>query len=449
MRENPTGCYSKQEIQKAICNMPQNSTNLTLEDDAITLHRILKGKIGIQSRVTAIFGRPSSVTGDEGQPAQGIGEIGNEEKKVDSSGVLGLIYTPGVAAVAEAISTNKELVYEYTSKWNNVAIVCDGTRVLGLGNIGPRAALPVMEGKSVLFKLLADINAYPLCLNTTDKDEIISFVKAVEPTFGAINIEDIESPKVLEIVERLQRELSIPVFHDDQHGTSIVTLAALLNALKIVNKPYISDVKVVVAGAGSAGYGISKILKQVGCNQILVTDSHGIIYQNRPEGMYNKYKQEIGSITNPMGIKGSLEDAIVGADVFVGVSGRPNILDGKMVKTMNNDPIIFALSNPEPEIYPSQALAGGARVVATGRSDFPNQINNVSVFPSMLRVLLDLRVRTLNEELLAAVAMGIADLVEQEHLHSNYILPPIDDPRILAIISDKLRKVIKLHVNEK
>ena len=194
---NSTGCYAKQEIQKAICNMPQNSTNLTLEDDAITLHRILKGKIGIQSRVTAIFGRPSSVTRDEGQPAQGIGEIGNEEKKVDSSGVLGLIYTPGVAAVAEAISTNKELVYEYTSKWNNVAIVCDGTRVLGLGNIGPRAALPVMEGKSVLFKLLSDINAYPLCLNTTDKDEIISFVKAVDPTFGAINIEDIESPKVL------------------------------------------------------------------------------------------------------------------------------------------------------------------------------------------------------------------------------------------------------------
>jgi malate dehydrogenase (oxaloacetate-decarboxylating) len=421
---------------------------LTLEDDAIALHRILKGKIEIQSRVTANFASPSSVNGAEGNIDQGVNETSNDGKKVDNFGILELIYTPGVAAVAEAISSNKKLVYDYTSKWNNVAIVCDGTRVLGLGNIGPQGALPVMEGKSVLFKLLGDINAYPLCLNATDKDEIISFVKAVEPTFGAINIEDIESPKVLEIVERLQQELPIPVFHDDQHGTSIIALAALLNALILVNK-HISDVKVVIAGAGSAGYGISKILKQVGCNQILVIDSHGIIYPNRPKGMHNKYKQEIGSITNPMHMKGSLEDALVGADVFIGVSGRPNILDGRMVQTMNNDPIIFALSNPEPEIFPSQALASGAKVVATGRSDSPNQINNVSVFPSMLRVLLDLRVRTLSEDLLVAVAKGIAELVEQEHLHSDYILPPIDDPRILATVSEKLREVIKLQVDER
>jgi malate dehydrogenase (oxaloacetate-decarboxylating) len=436
------------EIQKAIWNVPQNSSNLTLENDAIALHRILKGKIGIQSRVTANFGRGSSVPGTVGEKAQGISKTSDEAEKVNNFGVLELIYTPGVAAVAEAISNDKELVYDYTSKWNNVAIVCDGTRVLGLGNIGPQGALPVMEGKSVLFKLLGDINAYPLCLNTTDKDEIIGFVKAAEPTFGAINIEDIESPKVLEIVEKLQRELPIPVFHDDQHGTSIVALAALINALKIVNKS-LSEVKVVIAGAGSAGYGISKILKQVGCNQILVIDSQGIIYQNRPEGIYNKYKQEIGSSTNPTRMKGSLEDAIVGADVFIGVSGRPNILDGRMVRTMSKDPIIFALSNPDPEIHPSQALGNGAKVVATGRSDFPNQINNVSVFPSMLRVLLDLRVRTLSEDLLVAVAMGIADLVGQEHLHSDYILPPIDDPRILPTVSDKLREVIKHHVDEK
>jgi malate dehydrogenase (oxaloacetate-decarboxylating) len=389
------------------------------------------------------------MTGAVSKGAQGNNETDKEAKKVNNFGVLELIYTPGVAAVAEAISSNKELVYEYTSKWNNVAIVCDGTRVLGLGNIGPRGALPVMEGKSVLFKLLGDINAYPLCLNTTNKDEIIEFVKAAEPTFGAINIEDIESPKVLEIVERLQQELPIPVFHDDQHGTSIVALAALFNALRVVNKPNIGEVKVVIAGAGSAGYGISRILKRVGCNQILVIDSKGIIYQNRPEGMYNKYKQEIGSITNPTRTKGSLEDAIVGADVFIGVSGRPNILEGKMVKTMSTDPIIFALSNPEPEIRPSQALSNGARVVATGRSDFPNQINNVSVFPSMLRALLDLRVRTLSEELLVAVAKGIADLVKQEHLRSDYILPPIDDPRVLPTVSEKLRDVIKLHVDEK
>jgi malate dehydrogenase (oxaloacetate-decarboxylating) len=422
---------------------------LTLENDAIALHRILKGKIAIQSRITANFDKGPSITGAESKGVQGNNDTDKEAKKVSKFGVLELIYTPGVAAVAEAITSNKELVYEYTSKWNNVAIVCDGTRVLGLGNIGPRGALPVMEGKSVLFKLLGDINAYPLCLNTTNKDEIIDFVKAAEPTFGAINIEDIESPKVLEIVERLQQQLPIPVFHDDQHGTSIVALAALFNALKVVNKPNISEVKVVVAGAGSAGYGISKILRQVGCNQLLVIDSKGIIYQNRPEGMYNKYKQEIGSITNPTRLKGSLEDAIVGADVFIGVSGRSNILKGKMVKTMSTDPIIFALSNPDPEIQPSHALSDGARVVATGRSDFPNQINNVSVFPSMLRALLDLRVRTLSEELLAAVAKGIADLVKNEHLRSDYILPPIDDPRVLPTVSEKLRNVIKLHVDEK
>lgn len=442
-------CYSKRRIQKAIWSVPQSPSKLTIENDAIALHRILKGKIAIQSRITANFGRGTPMTGAVSERAQGINETDKEAKKDNNFGVLELIYTPGVAAVAEAISSNKELVYDYTSKWNNVAIVSDGTRVLGLGNIGPRGALPVMEGKSVLFKLLGDINAYPLCLNTTDKDEIIDFVKAAEPTFGAINIEDIESPKVLEIVERLQRELPIPVFHDDQHGTSIIALAALSNALKVVNKPNIGEVKAIIAGAGSAGYGISKILKQVGCNQILVIDSKGIIYQNRPKGMYNKYKQEIASFTNPMRLKGSLEDAIVGADVFIGVSGRPNIIDGRMVKTMSNDPIIFALSNPEPEIQPSQALANGARVVATGRSDFPNQINNVSVFPSMLRVLLDLRVRTLSEDLLVAVAKGIADLVEHEHLRPDYILPPIDDPRILPTVSDKLRKVIKLHVDEK
>ena len=285
---------------------------MTLENDAIALHRILKGKIAIQSRITANFETGPSMTGTLSKGTQGNNETDKEAKKVNSFGVLELIYTPGVAAVAEAISSNKELVYEYTSKWNNVAIVCDGTRVLGLGNIGPRGALPVMEGKSVLFKLLGDINAYPLCLNTTNKDEIIDFVKAAEPTFGAINIEDIESPKVLEIVERLQQELPIPVFHDDQHGTSIVALAALLNALKVVNKPNIGEARVVIAGAGSAGYGISRILRQVGCNQILVVDSKGIIYQNRPEGMYNKYKQEIGSITNPTRMKGSLKDAIVG-----------------------------------------------------------------------------------------------------------------------------------------
>ncbi|HET6729966.1 MAG TPA: malic enzyme-like NAD(P)-binding protein [Nitrososphaeraceae archaeon] len=434
------------QIQKAIWYFLVQISKLTLKDDAIAVHRILKGKIGIQSRVTADFSRPSSEINIEGKTISGKKETGNESEKNGKFGILELIYTPGVAYVAEKITNNKELLYEYTSKWNNVAIVCDGTRVLGLGDIGPQGALPVMEGKSVLFKLLGDINAYPLCINTKNKDEIISFIKAAEPTFGAINIEDIESPKVLEIVEKLQKDLPIPVFHDDQHGTSIIALAALLNALELVNKPDINKVKVVVAGAGSAGYGISKILKQAGCNFVMVTDSHGIIYPNRPGGSYNKYKEEIASISNPSRLKGSLEDAIAGADVFIGVSGRPNLIDERMVKSMNTNPVIFALSNPEPEIDPSRAVAAGAKVVATGRSDYPNQINNVSVFPSMLRVLLDFRVKYLDEDLLVAVAKGIASLVEREQLRAEYILPPIDDPRVLAIVSEKLRDVVRKHL---
>lgn len=369
-------------------------------------------------------------------------------KKSNKYGILELIYTPGVAYVAKKISSNKELAYDYTSKWNNVAIVCDGTRVLGLGNVGPQAALPVMEGKSVLFKLLSDINAYPLCLNTADKDEIIAFVKAIEPTFGAINIEDIESPKVFEIVERLQKELHIPVFHDDQHGTATITLAALLNALKIVGKQEIERVKVAIAGAGSAGYGISKVLKKAGFKEIVVVDSRGIIYQDRPQGLSNRYKREIGLITNPRLLKGGIEDAIAGSDVFIGVSGLPSLIDEKTIRSMNKDPIVFALSNPDPEINPSKAVESGARIVATGRSDFPNQINNVSVFPSMLRALLDLRIRYLSEELLVAVATGIASLVEREHLRTDYILPPIDDPRILATVSEKLKEVIKNRIKQ-
>jgi len=301
----------------------------------------------------------------------------------------------------------------------------------------------------VLFKLLSDINAYPLCINTADKDEIIALVKAIEPTFGAINIEDIESPKVFEIVERLQKELHIPVFHDDQHGTATITLAALLNALKIVGKQEIERVKVAIAGAGSAGYGTSKVLKKAGFKEIVVVDSRGIIYQDRPQGLSNRYKREIGLITNPRLLKGGIEDAIAGSDVFIGVSGLPSLIDEKSIRSMNNDPVVFALSNPDPEINPSKAVESGARIVATGRSDFPNQINNVSVFPSMLRALLDLKIRYLSEELLVAVATGIASLVEREHLRTDYILPPIDDPRILATVSEKLKEVIKDRIKQK
>jgi len=397
---------------------------LTLKDDAINLHRMLKGKIEIRSRVSL--------------------DNASEEK-----GTLGLIYTPGVAYVALEISNRKKLAYDYTSKWNNVAIVCDGTRVLGLGNIGPEGALPIMEGKSVLFKALGDINAIPLCINTQDKEEIIRFVKIIQPNFGAINIEDIESPKVLEIVERLSKEASIPIFHDDQHGTAIITLAALLNALKLVKKD-LEKVRVVISGSGSAGYGIFKILQTAGCKDIIVTDTKGAIYDGRVDiNDRNPYKKEISINTNIRKLSGTLQDVISESDIFIGVSGKTDILNKQMIQSMNQDSIIFALSNPDPEILPNYALEYGARIVATGRSDFPNQINNAVVFPSILRALLDLRANNLNEFMLVSVAYAIASIVEEVHLKDDYIIPKVDDPRILPIVTKTIKKVLGAHVRKK
>ncbi len=384
---------------------------------------MLKGKIEIHNRVS-------------------IGS--SSEGKNDT---LDLIYTPGVAFVAKEISTDKKLAYNYTSKWNNVAIVCDGTRVLGLGDIGPEGAIPVMEGKSVLFKVLGGINAFPLCIDTKDKEEIIRFVKAIQPVFGAVNIEDIESPKVLEIVERLHRDLLIPVFHDDQHGTAIITLAGLLNALKLLQKR-IDNIRVVIAGAGSAGYGIFKILKEAGCRNIVVTDSVGSIYENRIKGIDNPYKKEIADKTNPTKLSGSLTDVLKGTDVFIGVSGKGHLVSIDMIRSMN-DPIVFALSNPDPEILPSDALKGGARIVATGRSDYANQVNNAVVFPSILRALLDFRVNTLSEELLVTVATAIADIIDSTHLKYDYIIPKVDDPRIIHIVTDTLKNAIQKHIDKK
>lgn len=361
---------------------------------------------------------------------------------------LNLIYTPGVAYVAKEISLDKKLAYDYTSKWNNVAIVCDGTRVLGLGNIGPEGAVPVMEGKSVLFKVLGGINAFPLCIDTKDKNEIIRFVKAVQPVFGAVNIEDIESPKVLEIVETLQKELSIPVFHDDQHGTAIIALAGLLNALKLLQKR-IDSIRVVIAGAGSAGYGIFKILKEAGCRNIVVADSRGAIYKNRVKGIDSPYKKEIADNTNPMKLIGSLIEVIKGADVVIGVSGKGNLISKDMVQSMNQDPIVFALSNPDPEILPSYALEGGARIIATGRSDFANQVNNAVVFPSILRALLDLRITTLSEDILVSVATAIADIVDSTHLKFDYLIPKVDDPRIIHVVTETLKYAIKRNIDKK
>jgi malate dehydrogenase (oxaloacetate-decarboxylating) len=379
---------------------------------------MLKGKIEIQNRV----------------PMDDVFE--------QEAGTLGLIYTPGVAYVAAEISKNKNLAYEYTSKWNNVAIVCDGTRVLGLGNIGPEGAIPVMEGKSILFKVLGGINAFPLCLSTQDKEEIIRFVKAIQPFFGAINIEDIESPKVLEIVERLQHDLSIPVFHDDQHGTAIIALAALLNSLKLVGKR-LDKITVVISGAGSAGYGIFKILKEAGCTDIIVADSKGSIFPGRIGISDNLYKQEIADKSNPRKLNGTLKEIIRGADVFIGVSGRSDLLDYRTVRTMNSNPIVFALSNPDPEVTPSEAYLGGARIVATGRSDFPNQVNNAVVFPSILRALLDLHASTLDELTLVALASAMASIVEDSQLREEYIIPKVNDPRILPLVSKTLKEVLK------
>jgi malate dehydrogenase (oxaloacetate-decarboxylating) len=395
-----------------------------IKEDAINLHKALRGKIEIHNRVSidAAFG---------------------EEK-----GTLGLIYTPGVAYVAEEISKNKELIYDYTSKWNNVAIICDGTRVLGLGNIGPEGALPVMEGKSVLFKVLGTINAIPLCISTKDKEEIIRFVKAIEPCFGAINIEDIESPKVFDIIKRLRDELSIPVFHDDQHGTAVITLAALINSLRIIDKK-LDNIKVIIAGAGSAGYGIFKILKEAGCKDIVITDSKGAIYEARKDlvtttsvNSENSYKQEMARNSNPRKLAGNLEEVIRKSDVFIGVSGKAGLLGKGMVESMNRNAIVFGLTNPDPEILPAEALKAGARIVCTGRSDFPNQVNNAVVFPSVLRALLDTRAKLLDEDMLVTASYAIASLVEESHLKEDYVIPNVNDPRILPLVTRTLKEAI-------
>ena len=387
---------------------------MTLEENVLNLHRILNGKIEIQNRIP----------------------IDNTSEEQKGKETLSLIYTPGVAFAAKKISDDINLAYSYTSKWNNVAIVCDGSRILGLGNIGPYGAIPVMEGKSVLFKALSGINAYPLCIDTKDKEEIIRFVKTIQPVFGAVNIEDIESPKVLEIVEKLQNDLEIPVFHDDQHGTAVITLAALLNALKFLDKK-IDKVKVVIAGAGSAGYGIFKILYNANFKNVIVTDSHGALTKDKTEGMMNtnRYKEEIANKTNAKKISGNFADMLEESDVFIGVSGKAGLLNEEIVKSMNKDSIIFALSNPDPEIVPSDALKAGAKIVATGRSDYPNQVNNALVFPYFLRGLLDTRAKRINEDMLIAVAHAIAGLISNNELKEDYIIPRVNDLRLISTIT--------------
>ena len=381
---------------------------MTTAKKAISLHRRLKGKIIIESKIR---------------------NLRQEDIK--------LIYTPGVAFVCEAIYKKPSEKYNLTSKGNNVAIVTDGTRILGLGKIGPYAALPVMEGKAMLYKKFGNVNAFPICLNTTNKDQIISTIKAIEPAFGAINLEDIESPKVLEISAELEKTLSIPVFHDDRHGTAVVALAALLNSLKLVKKQMSS--KIILAGAGSAGYGICKLLRFAGCRNLIVVDSEGAIYKGR-NGHMNKYKKEIAKITNPKRQKGTLENVIKNADVFIGVSGIKGLLSVKMIQDMSKDPIIFALTNPDPEIDPIIAKRSGAKIIATGSYMYENKINNALVFPYLMRVILDKKIRKITLDLLLTTAKAIANTVPSTQLTYNHIMPEIDDKKIQHNISRALKK---------
>lgn len=348
-----------------------------------------------------------------------------------------LVYTPGVAAVCESIRKNPALKYSLTSKANNVAIVTDGTRILGLGNIGPYAALPVMEGKAVLYKRFGGVDAFPICLNTTRKEEIVSTIKAIEPAFGAINLEDIESPKALEIADELEKELAVPVFHDDQHGTAIVTLAALINALRLTGRR-LGGARVVVAGAGSAGYGICRLLHFVGFSDMVVVDSAGAIHAKRKENM-TSYKKVISKMTNPGKQKGSLGDVIKSADVFIGVSGTKNILSAGMIRSMSRDPIVFALTNPEPEVDPRNARRAGAAVVATGSYNYRNRVNNAIVFPYLMRAVLDRRIKRITQEMMYRAAKAIADVIPRAELGRNNIVPEIGNAKLQKGISSALR----------
>ena len=345
---------------------------------------------------------------------------------VDSKEALSLAYTPGVAQPCLEIQKDVNKSYELTRRWNTVAVVTDGTAVLGLGDIGPEAGMPVMEGKCVLFKAFGDVDAIPLCVRSKDVDEIVHTVALLAGSFGGVNLEDISAPRCFEIERKLKEQCDIPIFHDDQHGTAVITLAGLLNALKVVGKK-IEDVKIVTSGAGAAGIAIIKLLMSMGLKNVIMTDRTGAIYEGR-EGL-NPVKEEMAKITNFNHEKGTLAEVIKGADVFIGVSA-PGTLTKEMVQTMAKDAIIFACANPVPEIFPDEAKAGGAAVVSTGRSDFPNQVNNVLAFPGIFRGALDVRASDINDAMKVAAAQAIAGLVSDEELSADYILPAAFDPRV-------------------
>lgn len=368
------------------------------------------------------------------------GKITTESKApVKTREDLALAYTPGVAEPCKVIAEDKEAAYKYTMKSNTIAVVSDGSAVLGLGNIGPHAAMPVMEGKAVLFKEFGGVNAVPICLDTQDTEEIIKAVTYLAPTFGGINLEDISAPRCFEVEERLKATLDIPVFHDDQHGTAIVVLAGLINSLKIIKKDK-AACKVVISGAGAAGIAICKLLLNYGFNNIILCNSKGIISKDAPN--LNWMQQKMVEVTNPENISGSMADALVNADIFIGVSA-PGIVTEEMVKSMNVDPIIFAMANPTPEIMPDLAKRAGARIVGTGRSDFPNQINNVVAFPGIFKGALEGRAPQITEEMKMAAALAIAALVPDEELCEDNIMPEAFNPEVAIKVSEAVKAHIK------
>lgn len=376
-------------------------------EKSLALHYQLKGKIELSSRA-----------------------------KVSDREALSLAYTPGVAAPCLEIQKDVSKSYELTRRWNTVAVVTDGTAVLGLGDIGPEAGMPVMEGKCVLFKEFGGVDAIPLCIRSKDVDEIVNTVALLAGSFGGINLEDISAPRCFEIERRLKERCDIPVFHDDQHGTAVIMLAGLMNALKAVGKD-LGEVKIVTSGAGAAGIAIVKLLASVGAKNVVMTDRGGAIYSGRAD--LNPAKREIAAITNPMGETGSLKDVIKGADVFIGVSA-PGVLTAEMVGSMAEKAIVFACANPTPEIFPDEAKRAGAAVVSTGRSDYPNQINNVLAFPGIFRGALDARASEINDTMKIAAAHAIADLVSEAELSCDNILPQAFDPRVGEAVAEAVRK---------
>ncbi|MGI6687993.1 MAG: NAD(P)-dependent malic enzyme [Christensenellales bacterium] len=353
---------------------------------------------------------------------------------------LSLAYTPGVAQPCLEIQKDINKSYELTRRWNMCLVVTDGSAVLGLGDIGPEAGMPVMEGKCVLFKAFGDVDAFPLCIKSQDVDTIVDTIYLISGSFGGVNLEDIAAPRCFEIEKKLKEKCDIPIFHDDQHGTAIITLAGLVNALRVVGKKK-EDVKVVINGAGAASIAITKLLFSDGFKDVLLCDRRGIIYDGRPEGM-NLIKEEMAKITNQKRQQGSLADAMKGADVFIGVSA-PGTVTTQMVETMAKDAIVFACANPIPEIFPDEAKAGGARVIATGRSDFPNQINNVLAFPGMFRGAFDVRARDINDEMKLAAAYALAELIKDEELTEDYIIPAPFDPRVKDAVAKAVAKAAR------